>query len=100
MTSRRPCRDDVGGVEQPPAWVRCHKTEREGGVAMPSKADEKSRSGRSRRELIAGAAGAVGVLAAQAGARVPAANATPGRAIIAGRGNNEPSCARMTNHSA
>ena len=52
---------------------------------------------RSRRQLIAGAVGALGVLAVEAAARVPAAQATQGQAVIAGQGNTATSTTGITN---
>ncbi len=42
---------------------------------------------RTRREILAGAAGALGVMAAEALAKAPAAEATQGQAVIAGQSN-------------
>src|SRR2546428_11071097 len=58
---------------------------------------ERSKSTRFRRELLAGAAGAVGVLAAESLARVPTAQATQGKPIIAGQDNSETSPTTITN---
>ena len=49
----------------------------------------RPRTKKSRRELLAGAAGAVGVLAVEAVANTPAAEATQGQAILAGVTNTE-----------
>src|SRR5207244_5793196 len=52
---------------------------------------------RSRRELLAGAAGALGVLAAESVVRIPAAQATQGQPVIAGQDNTETSATGITN---
>src|SRR5256885_3981047 len=48
---------------------------------------EDGGSGRSRREVLAGAAGALGVLVAQAATHLPAAHAMDGQPVILGQTN-------------
>ena len=57
-------------------------------------------SKRSRRELLAGAAGALGALAAESLGRIPAAQATQGQPIIAGKSNDATAPTGITNSSS
>lgn len=54
---------------------------------MKAARDGDAKQVRTRRELLAGAAGALGVVAAESLARMPSAQATQGQAVIAGAFN-------------
>ena len=58
---------------------------------------KKTDSMRSRRQILAGAAGALGAIAAESVVRAPAAQAVQGSAIIAGQDNTETSATTITN---
>jgi hypothetical protein len=79
----------VRGVERSPELRRK-------GVAMSGKSSGDGVK-RSRRALLAGATGAVGVLAAKSLARTPAAEATQGQPVIAGFNNSETLPTRLVN---
>src|SRR2546430_6888290 len=85
-----------GPTRQPGLPVRGRRTpmSRE---AIDSGRPPKGKPKPSRRELIAGAAGALGVLAVKSAVKIPAAQATQGKPIIAGQSNDETSPTVITN---